>query len=322
MKISKCSSFISILRRRISICSLGTLTLGLFLWADSQLQAQSSASRDVDVISPPDEVVAESGEQKSGSSFFRFVDQGKSSGKLQTSITHYVNKKGIEVSLIGVVHIGDKEYYEQLQEIFTHYDALLYEMVKPSGDSSIPGRQTTSSVSSMQRGMKRLLELEFQLDAVDYSQDNFVHADMDAETFFRVQDERGESLLSLMFQSMMHQWSQQMKGEGPRTNGFQLLAAMLNPDRARALKYLLAQEMEAIESMVAGLDGSDGGNGSVILTERNKVAFEVLDGQIKDGKMKLGIFYGAAHLPDMERRLIEMGFCLKSTEWLTAWNIH
>lgn len=113
-----------------------------------------------------------------------------------------------------------------------------------------------------------------------------------------------------------------MKGEGPRTNGFQLLAAMLNPDRARALKYLLAQEMEAIESMVAGLDGSDGGNGSVILTERNKVAFEVLDGQIKDGKMKLGIFYGAAHLPDMERRLIEMGFCLKSTEWLTAWNIH
>jgi hypothetical protein len=261
-------------------------------------------------------------QEPDASSFFRFVDLGKNRGRLQTATVHYKNQEGIEVSLIGVVHIGDKKYYEQLQKNFEGYDALLYEMVKPANDTSTPGKETTSSVSSMQRGMKRLLELEFQLDALDYDQENFVHADMDVETFFRVQDERGESLLSLMFQSMMSQWSQQLKGQGPRTNSLQLLAALLNQDRARALKYLLAQEMEAIESMVAGLDGSDGGEGSVILTERNKVAFKVLEKEIKAGKRRLGVFYGAAHLPDMERRLLKMGFCLESADWLTAWDIH
>lgn len=319
MKISVFFNPIPLLRHQIYKYAVVALFFGTLCGSEIFLEAQSVASQEISSSSAKQETQPE--EQITGSSFFRFVDQGNSSGMLQTAIAHYENNKGIQVSLIGVVHIGDLEYYKQLQEIFSSYDALLYEMVKPAGDATIPGKQTTSSVSSMQRGMKKLLELEFQLDAVDYSQDNFVHADMDAETFFRVQDERGESLLSLMFQSMMYQWSQQMKGEGPRTNGFQLLAALLNPDRARALKYLLAQEMEAIESMVAGLDGSDGGKGSVILTERNKVAFEVLEEQIQDGKKKLGIFYGAAHLPDMERRLIDMGFCLKTTEWLTAWNI-
>lgn len=319
MKISVFSALFPLLSRRMFHFSIAALCFSAFLDSGTLLNAQSAASQDKSSSADNPETRTE--ESFAGSSFSRFVDQGNSSGKLQTAITHYKNDQGVQVSLIGVIHIGDLEYYQELQEIFSGYDALLYEMVKPSGDSAIPGKRTTSSISSMQRGMKRLLELEFQLDVVDYSKDNFVHADMDVETFFRVQDERGESLMSLMFQSMMQKWSQQMKGEGPKSNGFQLLAALLNPDRARALKYLLAQEMESIESMVAGLDGSDGGKGSVILTERNKVAFEVLKAQIKEGKKKLGIFYGAAHLPDMERRLMNMGFCLKSTTWLTAWDI-
>ncbi len=320
MKISTLERFFSVLAVKIASAAVLGVGFGFVFHSVEALAEPPTKITDKDKAADSESLSPAKSSQE-GSTFFRFVDLGQNKGRLQTAITHYTNEEGVAVSLIGVVHIGDAKYYKNLQAIFKDYDALLYEMVKPADDSSAPGKQTTSSVSSIQRGMKRLLELEFQLDALDYDQENFVHADMDVDTFFRVQDERGESMLSLMFQSMMQQWSQQMKGKGPRMNHFQLLAALLNPDRARALKYLLAQEMEAIESMVAGLDGSDGGKGSVILTERNKVAFEVLEREIKDGKLKLGVFYGAAHLPDMERRLFDMGYHLKSTDWLTAWDI-
>ena len=56
---------------------------------------------------------------------------------LETSITRYetVNAAGerVTVDLIGVVHIGEKEYYQELNKQFEQYDALLYELVAPEG---------------------------------------------------------------------------------------------------------------------------------------------------------------------------------------------
>ena len=60
----------------------------------------------------------------------------------------------------------------------------------------------------------------------------------------------------------------------------------------------------------------------MILTDRNKVALQVLRKQLKGGKKNLAIFYGAAHLPDMEKRMIEkMGFERKGARWVAAWNL-
>ena len=63
-----------------------------------------------------------------------------------------------------------------------------------------------------------------------------------------------------------------------------------------------------------------GPTGSTIITERNKRAFEVLGEQLKAGKKNVAVFYGAGHLPDMEKRLLG-DFAMKrhSERWLTAW---
>jgi hypothetical protein len=47
----------------------------------------------------------------------------------------------------------------------------------------------------------------------------------------------------------------------------------------------------------------------------------VLDEQLHAGKEKLAIFYGAAHLPDMETRLLARGFRRTELEWVTAWDV-
>src|SRR5205085_43570 len=131
------------------------------------------------------------------------------------------------VHLIGAVHIADPEFFAGLDESFTHFDALLYEMVKPR-DMNAPhkGQKTGSWISAFQRFLKDRLDLVFQLDAIDYGAKNFVHADLDVETFERMQEERGESMLTLMLQSMMHEMAKggANASAGADMNMFTLLA--------------------------------------------------------------------------------------------------
>ena len=61
--------------------------------------------------------------------------------------------------------------------------------------------------------------------------------------------------------------------------------------------------------------------GSVLLSGRNKVAVDTLLEEIEKGKKKLGIFYGAGHMPDLEKRLRRLGFRKVGQTWLVAWDI-
>ena len=49
---------------------------------------------------------------------------------------------------------------------------------------------------------------------------------------------------------------------------------------------------------------------------------KVLEQQIKEGKKKIAIFYGAGHMSDFHRRLVDdLGAKLYEQEWLTAWDL-
>jgi hypothetical protein len=49
---------------------------------------------------------------------------------------------------------------------------------------------------------------------------------------------------------------------------------------------------------------------------------EVMDKELAAGRDKIGIFYGAAHFPDMRKRMEERGFKKVSTKWMTAWQVN
>lgn len=245
-------------------------------------------------------------------------------GKLEAAVVTYRNRAGVRVDLVSAVHVGDRAYFEALSEMFRGYDAVLYEMVKPAGMAPPrAGEDSGSGVSSLQRFIKDMLGLEFQLDAIDYHARNFVHADLDAETFTRMQAERRESIFMLMLQSMLDELMNPAARQA-RTSRLQrmtlpeLLGILTSPDRARQLKLLLAPEFQDLEGKLGVLSGPDG---SVLLTERNKAAIKVLRQAIAKGNRKVAIFYGAAHMPDLEKRLAEMGFAPVSTRWLTAWDV-
>jgi hypothetical protein len=258
-------------------------------------------------------------EKAADSKFLRFVEDADGGGTLQTSIVTYTNEDNVKVHLIGAVHVGETSYYKDLEKTFTKYDALLYEMVKPKGVN--PGQlheRGDSMVSSFQRLLKDVLELDFQLDAIDYTARNFVHADLDAETFTKMQAERGETMWKLMLRQMLNDLDNPKAGQITEADLLQLVVAMFSPDRARHMKMMLAKQFNNIEEKMAGMEGP---NGSVILGERNKAAVKALKTTIAEGKKDIGIFYGAAHMKGIEEMLTEMGFTQSRIEWRTAWDM-
>lgn len=260
--------------------------------------------------------------------FVRLVRDDNGRAMLETAETAYRNADGVTVTLIGAVHIADAAYFAGLDASFDAYDALLYEMVKPAtrpGESTRTARREGSLawVGAMQRFMRDHLELEFQLDAIDYDdRPNFVHADMDSETFLKLQEERKEGFLKLFLRAFAAERKRQRAGEGSAAEEltpFHLLAALKAPDRARQLKLLFARQLRNVEGHMEVLEGP---NGSVILTERNKVAVGVLREQLDKGHRNIGIFYGAGHFPGIEAILVnEMGFRRVGQTWRTAWDM-
>lgn len=243
---------------------------------------------------------------------------------LQTATVRYTSadSEGLSVDLIGVVHVGDKAYYDALNRQFKQYDALLYELVAPKDARIQPGRGASSRhpVGALQNGLKSLLNLEHQLDRIDYQQQNFVHADMSPDEFSKTMASRNESFMQMLFRMMGQGIAQQSKQQAQGKSGdLDLVLALFDKNRPIKLKRIMAQQFEQLEMLTVGFNGPDG---STIITERNKVALDVLANEIKAGKKHLGIFYGAGHMEDMDKRLRDQ-FKLVPGEpqWLTAWDM-
>lgn len=270
-------------------------------------------------------------------------NERKLSVALETSVIHFADSKtypDATVDLIGAIHLGESEYYQQLNELFKTYDVLLYEAVmpeeavkrdlRPGGGSGSRRRgiadeqQWTeakvglAAISVLQLGMKDALGMEFQLAGVDYTADNFVHADMTSEEFEACMARRGESF-SKMFMKEMGKSVANQQENNPLAINLDVMLSMLASDRLYRVRRIAAVQLAKASDgdAFAGFDGT-----STIITERNKKCLDVMHQQLKTGEKKIGIFYGAGHFSDMEKRIVaEYGFERKSEDWLIAWHL-
>lgn len=256
------------------------------------------------------------------SQFLRYVED-KERPRLEVSVMTLTGADGFTVDLVSAVHVADQSYFQDLNHRFGGYDAVLYEMVKhKDAEPPKPGEalKSASGVSMFQRLLTDVLKLSFQLDVIDYSAANFVHADLDVEAFRKKQEERGESLMGLMFKSMLKGMAEASEAKpGSQPDMASLLWALQQPDKNRQLKLILAKAFGDVERAMAGLDGPEG---SAILTDRNDACLAVLRKARKEGKKRVAIFYGAAHMPDMAKKLVSKDrMKVEKSEWLTAWDL-
>ncbi|MDH3266437.1 MAG: hypothetical protein OEM25_05675 [Gammaproteobacteria bacterium] len=240
---------------------------------------------------------------------------------LQMSVVSYapIDDRLLSVDLIGAIHIGDASYYAELNRRFRGYDVLLYELVAPQGAAVSDSQGKRKGVlSTTQTGMTKLLDLTFQLDEVNYDQPNFVHADLSPSELRASMDERGESLYVYfwrLFFAAMDEYAKDPLG----LRDIELMSAMLNPGKDDSFKTMIAYEMINIEQ-VQDILGED--SGSAVIGARNQRAIDVLKREIDAGARHIGIFYGVAHMPDLEERLADqLNLSYEKTDWVDAWKL-
>lgn len=241
---------------------------------------------------------------------------------LQIAINSYGPRNGdprIRVDLVGAIHIADEAYYAALNERFETYDALLYELVAPK--DTVIERDTHDPkgvISNTQVTMKNMLALSFQLDEIDYTADNFIHADLSPSELSQSMDERGESLYVYfwrLFYASINQYAKDPLGLGD----IQKLSAMLSSESDNAFKVMMAYEMTDLDTLrdILGDDAD-----SAVIGARNQRAIDVLQETLEAGDKRIGIFYGVAHMPDMENRLFEqLDLVYLDTTWVDAWRL-
>src|SRR5258708_4763356 len=129
------------LPRRLSLCLVAAFSISVLPYVRAETPAtkpavaQSLAADDI--------------------KFLRFVEDTHTGSRLETAIVTYRNDAGVTVRLVGAVHIGEKSYYEGLNDTFRGDDAVLYEMVKPkNADLPKPNQPSKSGVWQFQPYLK------------------------------------------------------------------------------------------------------------------------------------------------------------------------
>jgi len=250
---------------------------------------------------------------------------------LETAIVRYVPASGegkLTVDLVSAVHIGDRDYYARLNQQFEQYDVLLYELVAQPGTRIPRGgkRNSENPIALLQQLMKSVLNLESQTEQIDYTRKHFVHADLSPEGMAEAIRKRGDdgftlflSITADLLRQQNLQELQQEKKPGQEEEEPDVLSLLLDPDASIKLKRLLAQQMEAIETPAGGLGKT---LNTILITDRNQAALKVFQTELAKGKKKIGIFYGAGHMPDFDKQLRQdFGLKRAGETWLTAWDL-
>jgi hypothetical protein len=278
------------------------------------------------------------------------VEETETATHLQTAVVRFT-KGEASVELVGAVHIADKKYYEALNQRFESYEALLFEGIGGDKPAAAPAaaaeveeapaeepaepeiaeeapaeeapveeipaakvpakKEKLDGLHGAYESGAKWLGLAYQMKVIDYRKANFVHADLSMAEFTALQKERGETLLGFVLKSGLKKTDKPVK----EPSSLKMLVSLVRGDKD-GLKRELVHTLGAGDDQVAALAGDN-----VIIGDRNAKCLEVLDRQVLAGKKKLGIFYGAAHFPDMEKRLVEGGWTKTGEEWMTAWEI-
>lgn len=90
------------------------------------------------------------------------------------------------------------------------------------------------------------------------------------------------------------------------------------PAVRRSMKSMLGRMLGSMGTRMGALLGSEASE--LILEQRNAVALERL-AEVPDTARSVAIFYGAAHLPDLEQRLLAQGYRRAGGRWLLAWDL-
>lgn len=178
-------------------------------------------------------------------------------------------------------------------------------------------RKELAGDDGIQAKLADALGLSFQLTEMNSTKANWRNSDLAIE---EVQERLGEG------NAAADAFFKMLEGGGitGRLVGIMLGFIKANPQMAFAMKMMMvemlanADETLRSQARAGGMDLEK--MMKVIINDRNEAVFEDLRKvlETEPNLRSIAIFYGAGHLPDMEQRLLGMGYRFDRDEWFTA----
>ncbi|KAF3325441.1 hypothetical protein FCM35_KLT10512 [Carex littledalei] len=298
------------------------------------------------------------------SEFIRLKRGWKSdvAGELQTSIVRYEEKspnqffnRKLQVDLVGVMHIGDKRYYQAIQERLRRYDCVLYEGPYVNSTDVEEVTAAKQQVNSHQKGADKYGLVRRY--SVLFKGQNWKNADLTFKTYLQLEEERlkrckeheknkeGRKILRITqivltcLKHVLTVYSLWLplpafvplityltcSRDGPNCHDIDKLEKMF---KLGFLHYFVkdsnfSDAYKAVYKYDVDYEGdSDFASKAVVVRERNKFAMEVLKETIAEGKTTIAILYSAGNMADFHKRLVkELDMVPVTVEWYTAWSI-
>jgi hypothetical protein len=247
---------------------------------------------------------------------FTQIKRDKSGNPLamQQAIVRYAPRdagkgnEGVTVDLVSVIHIGDREFYQDLNKRFKEYDVVLFEGVKGQPKSKLLLVVAAALAPLIDHdATAKQMELDSQSQYVDYTAKNFVHADVTWDEWGERVEKKGHTRLSVTWGVTKDVAAMLFGQSGP--------AAAKTPLERKVRMAEYFDRSQGTKDMGPTIE-------MLLIEVRNEACLDVLKKQIAAGKKKIAIFYGSAHNPDFERRLVkDFGLKRKSVEWVDAWDL-
>jgi hypothetical protein len=251
---------------------------------------------------------------------------------LQTPIYTLSNKdSSIRVKIIGVIHVGDLGYYQELKKIIRDLDFLFYEgirMTRSSKSINIPygvknePEKTKQDVKTF-TNLQNQIAISFKfVEQADYlrPESNWINADVNLNQFTEILQKTNLSLedlsrnLSLDNRNIFEQDNESretLKSDSDQNKLLRWYKRKMAVYLVKSAKDLCFNEEMKIPR-------------EAIIIERNKVALGYLKEKLRSANpAELGLLYGAAHIPHFVETLKnEHDFEVNSIEWVDAWSLN
>ena len=110
--------------------------------------------------------------------FVRSIDRTDGISLSQTAARKLVAPGRPDVWLVGAAHIGQKDYYSQIQSLLNQQDVVLFEGVMPKGTNGRPAKVDPKAQPMVYQVVAKFIGLEYQLADIDYSKPNWINSDL------------------------------------------------------------------------------------------------------------------------------------------------
>ncbi|MHC5011514.1 MAG: hypothetical protein ACYTG6_11280, partial [Planctomycetota bacterium] len=201
-------------------------------------------------------------------------------------------------------------------------DIVLFEGVIPEGqgmDALTQEDGQDNALRDLQAKLGAFLGLEFQLDHIAYGRPHFVHADLTMEQMNGMLSADGEDRdVQEVVGGGLPDMAALMKIARPILDILTAVGDAIPALRTR-MKRSMAGALATQAVSPSGMVPAD--LYDLLIVQRNAVVLARL-AEIPPDARTVAVFYGAAHLEDLERRMTEqMGYERAGARWMTAWDM-